>query len=1543
MQLRPLPRHLSRALYVAATLVVVSHLSPHAVAQRIMHEFERQRLTRVFHAEGAAAADLNNDGHMDIVAGPWWYEGPDFTTRHALREPRAFDVNHYSDNFLTFVHDFNGDGRPDVLAVGWPGEVTYWYANPGPEVAAAGYWPRHTALTAVDNESPLLVDLTGDGRPELVCSQNGRFGFAAPDPDNPYAPWRFVRISDEERAGGRYTHGLGVGDIDGDGRLDLIEKNGWWRQPENWDGSPNWMFHPFAFSEAGGAQMLVYDVNGDGLNDVITSLSAHAYGLAWYEQMRENGQVSFIRHDIITDNPADNRFGVAFSQLHALALADIDGDGLMDIVTGKRFWAHNGADPGANDPAVLYWFQLTRSDNRVEFIPHLVDDDSGVGTQVVAADVNGDGLIDILVANKKGTFLHLHRTESVDEETWLWRNHPAMKSVGKTPQRTAAEMSLPDGFRATLFAGEPDIHQPIAFAIDHRGRLWVAENYSYPHWSPTGRDRIVILEDTDGDGLHDRRTLFYDQLNFVSGIEVGFGGVFVGSPPHLLFIPDRDGDDVPDGDPQVLLDGWGHQDTHETLNSFTWGPDGWLYGCHGVFTHSNVGPPGAPDHERQPINAGIWRYHPLKKRFEVFAHGTSNPWGVDFDAQGQCFLTCCVIPHAFHIVQGGRYERQAGQHFNPYTYEDIGNIVDHAHFPGDMRDWDTQADADAMDRAGGGHAHAGAMIYQGDNWPAAYRGRLFMNNIHGNRINQDRLTSDGGSGYIAGHEPDFMHANDKWYRGLAIRCGPDGGVFVCDWYDQRACHQQQPHDRTNGRVYKITYGSPAPVNVDLSKLTDLELVDHQQHPNAWHATTARRVLMERPINPAARAALWRMFASQRDTPIKLRSLWTLHAAGGLDESDVLPLLHHEDPFVRAWAIQISLEDHSPSATLTNRLSALAERESSPIVRKYLAAALQRLPLSARLPLADQLLQHSEDAQDHNIPKLIWYGVEPLVRADPARAMDMAGAARLTQVRAWIVRRAAAEDDLLPHAIELLARAQTPADQVLILDEITRAVTERGRAVMPANWDAVYERLSSSADDALRRAAVTLAVRLGDRRVFPAMRALLADPGAPIDDRLRAIELLASASDPSSIPIFQALLDTPALRAQALRGLMAHESSRTPVAVLRHYDAFTPDERRAAIALLTTRPTYAAPLLDAVESGRVPRGDVHPFELRQMLAFGDDSLSARVRALWGAVREPAGDKQEEIARWKQLLTPTYLAVADRRNGRAIFDQACAPCHRLFSEGAEIGPDLTGANRADLDYILENILDPNAVIGPDYQVYHFELEDGRILSALILQQTDAAYTLQTPTERFVVPKADIIEMRDTTMSMMPEGLLDAYQDSDVRDLIAYLASPAQVPPPNASSDIHPRTGPVESTLEGESLRVISITGGRTLTQDMTPFAPVKWSGDAHLWWIDAEPGARLALALPPVASGRYEVIVYLTKAPDYAIVRLSVNGRPAGEPIDLFNAAAPSQPAVVHTGPISLGVHDLQGPTTLEIHIIGAHPQAIPSHMFALDYVKLVPAK
>ncbi len=583
------------------------------------------------------------------------------------------------------------------------------------------------------------------------------------------------------------------------------------------------------------------------------------------------------------------------------------------------------------------------------------------------------------------------------------------------PEDTARMMKLPDGFKVQVFAGEPDVVQPIAYCIDPRGRLWVVENYSYPNWKPEGKDRVLIFEDTDGDGRFDKRKVFWDKGNFVSGIQVGFGGAWIGSPPNLLFIPDKDGDDKPDGEPVVLLDGWGHHDTHETLNSFIWGPDGWLYGCQGVFTQSKVGKPGAADDERTPLNACIWRYHPTRYEFEIFSEGGSNQWGLDFNDYGQAFMTACVIPHLFHMIQGGRYTRQGGQHNNPYTYFDIQTIRTHNHFAA---------------------AFAGAMIYLGDNFPDMYRNQIFMNNIHANKVHVDWLERKG-SGYLGKFGPHdepvkpgrefapvdqrgagFINSGDKWYRGLCLRTGPDGGVFINDWYDKRPCHQLFPHDQdfdfNSGRIYKVTYGNPSPVaGLALSEASDEQLVAYQLHKNDWYVRTARRVLQERAaagtLKDDTRDRLLKILRENPDATRKLRVTWALHVTGGIDGPLTLDLLDNENEYVRAWAIQCACEDRPlKSSAILAKFVDLAENDPSPVVRLYLASACQRMDVKQHAAIIEKLIAHAEDATDQNLPQMYWYALEPICGADKQAAVKLAAITKISVLRQNIAKRIAAD-------------------------------------------------------------------------------------------------------------------------------------------------------------------------------------------------------------------------------------------------------------------------------------------------------------------------------------------------------------------------------------------------------------------------------------------------------------------------------------------------------------------------------------------------------
>jgi hypothetical protein len=365
--------------------------------------FRKIVLTTTFYAEGAGYGDFDGNGTTDIVSGPYWYEGPSFTTKHEIYAPVAFDIRSYSDNFLEFVRDFDGDGYPDVLVVNYPGKDASVYTNSkNPDLR----WTRHQVVAVVDGESPAFTDLTGDGKEELVFSNGTRFGWAGPVAGAPYDPWVFHGVS-ANGAYAAFTHGLGIGDVDGDGRADLIEATGYWTPPASLVGDPMWTRHAQAFG-GGGAQMFAYDVDGDGDNDVVTSLAAHEYGIAWFEQRQQAGATTFAEHLIATDDPLDAGTSPLIFQPHALDVADIDGNGVLDVVAGERFWAHVPAgNPDPNDPAKLYWFETRRDAAGARFTAHLVDDASGVGTQVVAADLDGDGMVDIVTGSKKGAFVFL--------------------------------------------------------------------------------------------------------------------------------------------------------------------------------------------------------------------------------------------------------------------------------------------------------------------------------------------------------------------------------------------------------------------------------------------------------------------------------------------------------------------------------------------------------------------------------------------------------------------------------------------------------------------------------------------------------------------------------------------------------------------------------------------------------------------------------------------------------------------------------------------------------------------------------------------------------------------------------------------------------------------------------------------------------------------------------------------------------------------------------------------------------------------------------
>jgi len=383
----------------------------------VLHSFSRQVLDDVYYSEGAAAGDLNGDGAADIVYGPYWYEGPKFQTKHEIYPAKPQPRERYADHFFAWIYDFDGDGCNDVFVVGFPGTPAYVYENPG-KGKFDQHWKKHEVFDWVSNESPQFTSIVGDERPELVCTRDGFFGYATIDWNEPFKTWTFHQVS-EQIASSKFGHGLGVGDVNGDGKADMLMRAGWFEQPESAPGSGRWALHSVEFAVPGGAEMYAFDVDGDGDNDVITCLGAHDFGLAWYEQIRQGDELEFRKHIIMNDRPQDNRYGLVFSEPHSVVLADMDGDGLKDMVTGKTFWSHHTKSPMWDAGAVVYWFRLVRTEQGVDWIPYLADGESGVGRQLVVHDVNDDQIPDIVVGGMIGCSVLTQRRKTTDKQTWL--------------------------------------------------------------------------------------------------------------------------------------------------------------------------------------------------------------------------------------------------------------------------------------------------------------------------------------------------------------------------------------------------------------------------------------------------------------------------------------------------------------------------------------------------------------------------------------------------------------------------------------------------------------------------------------------------------------------------------------------------------------------------------------------------------------------------------------------------------------------------------------------------------------------------------------------------------------------------------------------------------------------------------------------------------------------------------------------------------------------------------------------------------------------
>jgi putative membrane-bound dehydrogenase-like protein len=981
------------------------------------------------------------------------------------------------------------------------------------------------------------------------------------------------------------------------------------------------------------------------------------------------------------------------------------------------------------------------------------------------------------------------------------------------PADALTKLHLPEGFKATLFAAEPDVRQPIAMCWDERGRLWIAENYTYSdgkeRFDLNLRDRIIILEDADHDGKFDKRTVFTDEVQMLTSIERGFGGVWAVCPPNLVFIP-MDGD-KPAGPAQVILDGFSTTaaSRHTFANGLKWGPDGWLYGRVGISSTSWVDVPGVPKEKRQPTAGGLWRYHPVTKVFEPYCHGTTNPWGSDWTKDHELLFINTVIGHGWQGIHGAHFKRMHGEDPYPYIYELIDQQADHYHWDTGKKWNDADGGRGGADSFGGGHAHVGMMIYQGDNWPSQYRDKLMTLNLHGRRVNVEAVERKG-SALVMKHQPDILKSDDTWFRGIELSQGPDGAVTILDWSDIGECHDQDGIHRSTGRVFKVSYGDAKQPNVDFAKATPAELVDLQRSKNEWLVRMARWELRERAwkgIDLSSATAAWEKLAAETDPVLALNAHSTLlamrtvkggdqpfaaqHAKHYAPEAvvaearqDVLARLIERElttPLVRRNNALVKFGNHTGFIAAEEACEAailkLAGEPRGQRVRLAIASALPHLSVEVRSLVAQHLLRYDQDGTDHNLPLLVWTGIRELPAAD---LIACAHVSRVPKVTKLIARRIAEGADKQPGALnELLTNAaRMPDGQSEIVAGIAEALKGWRKAPKPAAWEGFVATIPKADTSALDQAR-QLNVIFGDGQALDEIRKIALDDNALMEQRRAALLSLIEAKDAQLKQVCEKLIYVKGVNMEAIQGLTQFDHDGVAQRIIDRYLQFYPHERPQAIMALVSRPRFAATLLAAVEAGKIPKADFGPAAARQVRAFNDAKLNALLSKVWGEARETSADKLKLVAELKARHTPESLAKADQSKGRALFAAVCGQCHKLYGEGGALGPDLTGSGRHDLNYLIENIVDPSAVVDAAYYLNSITLKDGRVLSGIVGAQSERTLTLRSVGQETVIDKQDITQRDTLPISLMPEALLQAFTAEQQRDLLAYLMGNSQVP--------------------------------------------------------------------------------------------------------------------------------------------------------------------
>ncbi|MBE0542177.1 MAG: c-type cytochrome [Verrucomicrobia bacterium] len=980
-----------------------------------------------------------------------------------------------------------------------------------------------------------------------------------------------------------------------------------------------------------------------------------------------------------------------------------------------------------------------------------------------------------------------------------------------SPAESARAFTVPDELEMELVLAEPLIAQPLHLSFDERGRLWVVEYRQYPapaglkqishdkFWRSVydqvprpppnhfrGKDRVSIHEDTNGDGVFDSAKVFVDGLNIATSVAVAHDGVWVLNPPYLLFYPDRDRDDLPDGDPEVHLSGFGLEDTHSVVNSLRWGPDGWLYACQGSTVSGHVKVEPLPT-DRKPastngihtLGQNLWRYHPATRRYEVFSEGGGNAFGIEMDAHGRLFSGHNGgDTRGFHYVQGAYLQKgfqKHGELSNPYAF---------GYFP--------QMKHDRVER----FTHT-FLIYEADALPHQYRGRLFGLEPMQGRVVLSEITPTAST-FTTRDLEHVVTTTDRWFRPVDIKLGPDGAIYIADWHDFSINHwknYQGNMDAASGRVWRLKAKASKPVKpFDLLKQTDEQLIALLNHPNRWWRETASRVLGQRG-NTALLSALAKQVEQSSGVPA-LGALWTWHAIAARTDASASAtrFLKHTDPQIRLWAVRFradpfpgSLDSgalNSNSVNLKNlpqdeasSLALLAARETNVEVRIQLAATAKRLPASEALPIIRALAQRNEDAADSRQPLMVWWALEAKAGSHRKEVLQL-----LTETAFW--ERPLVKQHLLERLMRRYAQAGTRVDLLACAKLLDLSPAKECSEILMRGFETAFQgRSVAGLPDELITAmarhgagSVTVGLRRGDRQALAEALKAIASRETPIEQRRQFVQVLGEVRSREAVPVLLQLVATEkddALLQAVFAALQPFDNASIASVTLKRLPNLPAGASVTALTLLTSRAEYAAALVRAVEEHRVPPKMVPSEFARRLKTFADATTLATIERLWPQAGQPTTAQMEsEITRLTDVLNEGH---GDPYNGKRLYTAACAACHRLFNHGGDIGPDLTSFDRQDVNGLLLAIVNPNAEIREGYENFNVETRDERALSGFINSQDERQVILRgSDGQNVVFQRSEIATLQPAGRSLMPEGLLDNLDAQQVRDLFAYLRS-------------------------------------------------------------------------------------------------------------------------------------------------------------------------